>query len=31
MSTEPGLAAAMCDAEWVGTRVALNAAGILTA
>ena len=30
MSTEPGLAAAMCDGEWVGTRVTLNAAGILT-
>jgi acetyl-CoA C-acetyltransferase len=29
MSTEPGLAAAMCDAEWVGTRVALSSTGIL--
>jgi acetyl-CoA C-acetyltransferase len=30
MSTEPGLAAAMCDGEWVGNRVTLTAAGILT-
>ena len=28
MSTEPGLAAAMCDGEWVGTRVNLNGAGL---
>jgi acetyl-CoA C-acetyltransferase len=31
MSIETGLAAAMCDAEWVGTRVALTGEGILTA
>ena len=29
MSTEPGLAAAMCDGEWVGTRVNLTTTGIL--
>ena len=28
MSTEPGLAAAMSDGEWVGTRVNLNGAGV---
>ena len=30
MSADPGLATAMCAGEWVGTRVTLNAAGILT-
>ena len=30
MSTESGLAAAMCDGEWVGTRIALGRDGILT-
>jgi acetyl-CoA C-acetyltransferase len=29
-STEPGLAAAMCDGEWVGTRVTLTPDGTLT-
>jgi acetyl-CoA C-acetyltransferase len=29
-STEPGLASAMCDGEWVGTRVTLTEAGALT-
>ena len=28
MSTEPGLATAMSDGEWVGTRVNLNGAGV---
>ncbi|MEY2400735.1 MAG: acetyl-CoA C-acetyltransferase, partial [Ilumatobacteraceae bacterium] len=31
MSTEAGLAAAMCDGEWVGTRVTLSGSGVLTA
>jgi acetyl-CoA C-acetyltransferase len=30
MSTEPDLAAAMCNGEWVGTRVTLTGSGILT-
>ena len=30
-STEPGLAAAMCEGEWVGNRVTLDDAGTLTA
>ena len=29
-STEPGLAAAMCEGEWVGTRVTLTEQGVLT-
>ena len=29
MSTEPGLAAAMCDGEWVGHAVQLTEAGEL--
>ena len=31
LSTEPGLATAMCDGEWIGTRVSLTGAGGLTA
>jgi acetyl-CoA C-acetyltransferase len=31
MSTEAGLAAAMCEGEWIGTRVNLTDTGILTA
>ncbi len=30
-STEPGLAAGMCDGEWVGRRVRLDHVGVLTA
>ncbi len=30
LSTETGLATAMCDGEWIGTRVSLTGAGILT-
>jgi acetyl-CoA C-acetyltransferase len=30
-STEPGLAAAMCDGEWVGRSVRLDDTGVLTA
>jgi acetyl-CoA C-acetyltransferase len=30
MSTEPDVAAAMCNGEWVGTRVTLTGTGLLT-
>jgi acetyl-CoA C-acetyltransferase len=31
LTSEPGLATAMCSGEWVGTRVALDGAGVLLA